>query len=378
MSAEIKEGETTILGSPPKSPAKPLTPPTAGEDETALVSETTATIPAGETISIDPLDADAETDSAYGDDDASSTASIASSIRNYREFHGRTYHNFNTETTSEYWGPNDEKMNEQLDIGHHMLTLMLDGKLFLAPIGPNPQKVLDVGTGTGIWAIDFADQFPSAEVIGTDISPTQPSFVPPNLKFELDDAQLEWTYQPNGFDYIHVRCLLGAIQDWAHLYREIYKCTKPGGYIEHLEISIMFKSEDGSLTEDHFMVQWSKTLLYAAEQLGKTFAIYDFNREMITKAGFVDVVEKKFKVPVGTWPSDPKMKELGQHVVSEIRREDVMTGRWTDEKQWSYEEIQAHIATMRKQILNRKNHAYYDINVVYGRKPGGVSDMTDD
>jgi hypothetical protein len=74
----------------------------------------------------------------------------------------------------------------------------------------------------------------------------------------------------------------------------------------------MFKSEDGSVTEDHFMVQWSKTLLYAAEQLGKTFAIYDFNREMITKAGFVDVVEKKFKIPVGTWPSDPKMKELGQ------------------------------------------------------------------
>jgi hypothetical protein len=52
MSPEIKEGATKILGSPPKSPANPLTPPTAGEDETALVNETAATIPAGETISI--------------------------------------------------------------------------------------------------------------------------------------------------------------------------------------------------------------------------------------------------------------------------------------------------------------------------------------
>jgi ubiquinone/menaquinone biosynthesis C-methylase UbiE len=34
-----------------------------------------------------------------------------------------------------------------------MLTLLLDGKLFLAPISPNPQKVIDVGTGTGIWAM---------------------------------------------------------------------------------------------------------------------------------------------------------------------------------------------------------------------------------
>ncbi|KAH7370253.1 hypothetical protein BKA65DRAFT_487995 [Rhexocercosporidium sp. MPI-PUGE-AT-0058] len=154
MSAEIKEGATTPVGSPPKSTANPLTPPTAVEADTA------ATIAAGGTISIDPLDEDAETDSAYGGDESSSTVSIASNIQQYREYHGRTFHNFNTETTSEYC--------------HHMLTLMLDGKLFLAPIGPNPQKVLDVGTGTGIWAIDFADQFPSVEVIGTDISPLSP------------------------------------------------------------------------------------------------------------------------------------------------------------------------------------------------------------
>jgi hypothetical protein len=36
---------------------------------------------------------------------------------------------------------------------HHMLTLLLDNKLFLAPIGPSPQHVLDIGTGTGIWAM---------------------------------------------------------------------------------------------------------------------------------------------------------------------------------------------------------------------------------
>ncbi|KAH8648895.1 methyltransferase family protein [Tricladium varicosporioides] len=367
MVSETGEMSSQVVESPPRSP-----PPTAEEGETS------ATVPTGATISIDPFDEDAETDSAYGGDDASSTSSIASSIRKYRELHGRTYHNFNTETTSEYWGPNDDKMNDQLDIGHHMLTLMLDGKLFLAPIGSNPQKVLDVGTGTGIWAIDFADQFPSSEVIGTDISPTQPSFVPPNLKFELDDAQLEWTYRPDSFDYIHVRCMLGAIQDWAHLYREIYKCTKPGGYIEHLEISIMFKSEDGSVTEDHFMAQWSKTLLHAAEQLGKTFAIYDFNYEMITKAGFVDVVEKKFKVPVGTWPSDPKMKELGQWNMLFCLEglESWSLYLLSTVLKWSYEEIQVHIMTMRKHILNRKNHAYYDINVVYGRKPGGPSDLT--
>lgn len=34
-----------------------------------------------------------------------------------------------------------------------MLYLALDDQLFLAPIGDKPQKVIDVGTGTGIWAM---------------------------------------------------------------------------------------------------------------------------------------------------------------------------------------------------------------------------------
>ena len=49
----------------------------------------------------------------------------------------------------------------------------MDGKLYFAPVKA-PKKVLDIGTGTGIWAMDFGDEFPEAEVIGTDISPIQP------------------------------------------------------------------------------------------------------------------------------------------------------------------------------------------------------------
>lgn len=44
-----------------------------------------------------------------------------------------------------------------MDIMHHIFLLILDGELHLAPIGPNPECILDVGTGTGIWAIDMAE-----------------------------------------------------------------------------------------------------------------------------------------------------------------------------------------------------------------------------
>lgn len=38
---------------------------------------------------------------------------------------------------------------------HHMMLLRTDGKLHLAPIGDHPQQILDIGTGTGIWAIEM-------------------------------------------------------------------------------------------------------------------------------------------------------------------------------------------------------------------------------
>ena len=44
-----------------------------------------------------------------------------------------------------------------MDLAHHIYGLLFKGELHLAPISKNPQRVLDLGTGTGIWAMDFAE-----------------------------------------------------------------------------------------------------------------------------------------------------------------------------------------------------------------------------
>jgi hypothetical protein len=77
------------------------------------------------------------------------TDTLASSILNHRIENGRQYHAYRD---GAYWGPNDELAKEILDFAHHMYLLTLDQRLYLAPI-TDPQTILDVGTGTGIWAI---------------------------------------------------------------------------------------------------------------------------------------------------------------------------------------------------------------------------------
>lgn len=44
-----------------------------------------------------------------------------------------------------------------MDLLHHIYALILDGELYMAPIKSHPERVLDLGTGTGIWAMDFAE-----------------------------------------------------------------------------------------------------------------------------------------------------------------------------------------------------------------------------
>jgi hypothetical protein len=94
---------------------------------------------------------DDESDSAFdgGSLLEDETDTLASSILNHRMENGRQYHAYRD---GAYWGPNDELAKEILDFAHHMYLLTLDQKLHLAPI-ENPQTILDVGTGTGIWAI---------------------------------------------------------------------------------------------------------------------------------------------------------------------------------------------------------------------------------
>lgn len=209
-------------------------------------------------------------------------------------------------------GPNDENAQDNLDLFHHIFALTLHGRLFLAPIGPNPQRVLDLGTGTGIWAIDFADQFPSASVVATDLSPIQPSDVPPNLEFQIDDFTLPWTFRKESFDFVHARCIYGSVADYPSLYGSVMEHLKPGGWFEQAEISVVPKSEDGSI-KGTSLEQWGPLAYEVGEKFGKSFKIAEESLGLMEQAGFVNVRRETFKWPIGPWPAERRMKEIGAY-----------------------------------------------------------------
>jgi hypothetical protein len=63
------------------------------------------------------------------------------------------------------------------------------------------------------------ERFPSAVVIGSDLSPIQPFWVPPNVRFIVDDIEDEWALGED-FDYIHIRHVTPMIKDVAKLLRQ--------------------------------------------------------------------------------------------------------------------------------------------------------------
>jgi len=117
-----------------------------------------------------------------------------------------------------------------------------------------------VGTGTGVWAIEFADEYPSAIVVGTDLSPVQPHHIPPNCRFYIENAEDDWTFDQaeGGFDYIHGRMLIVGIKNWKRFFEQSFLHLRPGGWVEMQDLNF----PTSMLPPSFLICAWVDGLLY--------------------------------------------------------------------------------------------------------------------
>ncbi|KAF5022707.1 hypothetical protein F66182_5255 [Fusarium sp. NRRL 66182] len=320
--------------SSPKSPPKsPESPETAG-------------IPVAQPENAQPEDAaiepDSDSDSTYSQSTrVTDTESLRSSILNYKWENGRRYHAYGD---GPYWGPNDDRQQEAEDL---------------------MQNILDAGCETS----DMADLHPSSDVIGVDLSPIQPSFVPPNCRFEVDDINKEWTFPENMFDLVHIRYMTGTVPDWTELLKKAQRHVKPGGWIEHVELWGDARADDDTMLPDSPLKTWVEIFEQVGEKIGRPF-FWD-SVKSFQEAGLQNITERKVKVPIGTWAKNKELKQWGawnrQFLLQGLEGFSIRS--LTELLGWEYEKAQVFLVDMRKEILNPDLHSYVFVTSVCGQKP---------
>ncbi|KAJ5215109.1 hypothetical protein N7468_010788 [Penicillium chermesinum] len=280
-----------------------------------------------------------------------------------------------------YFIPSDELQFESYEAGH-VVDLILnshkENPLFDPRWAATEKPGFGFwisGRGKGTWALDVADRFPNGTVRGVDLYPPPVDWTPPNCILEVDDILEEWTWREK-FDLIHMRSLLGSFDpaEWTKVYQQCYDKLQPGGWIEQMEVGPFVESDDDTLPADSALASWGTVIKECGERAGRSCDVIFTMASSIRASGFVDVHEKVYKMPIGPWPKDPRLKEAGR-----LNYDQWMSGMegWVmwlltkhgAPKPWTKEAVYVYCAKVRNEINNANYHAYHKARRVWARKP---------
>ncbi|CZT46205.1 related to methyltransferase [Rhynchosporium secalis] len=304
-------------------------------------------------------------------DTLNSTQSLYDTDVEYVTLHDRRYcENYNM--------PNDDAEQGRMQLLNSVLLDILDGHLTLAPLR-NPTKILDIGTGTGDWTIAMAEMYPNTNCIGTDIAKIQPTSVPSNVNFEIDDAEYEggWTWPEDTFNLVHLRNMAGAFRDWSHIYREAFRTIKPGGYIEVIDSDVSQLST--LFLHDPRACRWFKTVSEAAKKAGRHISTDHLETSVLAAAGFTDISVTTKKIPLGSWPSDSKESKTSAHFHRVLRDgiEAISLRLFTEQLEMQPEAVRALCKDVSRSLRaliqdpQKSKGLSMDVQVLVARKPGG-------
>ncbi|KAK0708882.1 S-adenosyl-L-methionine-dependent methyltransferase [Apiosordaria backusii] len=225
---------------------------------------------------------------------------------------GRTF-----QDPKKYLLPNDKQEKDRLDNQYILITKLLGGKLAWAPI-QEPKHVLDVCTGTGIWAIEFARQYPTTRITGIDIDTISPAItpVPSNCTFQsnIDAQDAPWSFAPDiKFDFIHFRMILSCFTNPTQVFQSVFDNLSPGGYIEIQDLCVEIHSPDGSASGTSFekiVGVFNQGSLKSGIDMTKAKNY----KKWLQKIGFLEVEERLAEpgLPTTGWHENQRDREIGE------------------------------------------------------------------
>ncbi|KAH6881085.1 methyl transferase, partial [Thelonectria olida] len=219
-----------------------------------------------------------------------------------------------------YIFPIDEEEKNRLDIFHKFFLVARDNNLFSAPLDVKQAlRVLDLGTGTGIWAIELSEYVLSLDERfrrrGLDFNMIQPEMIPPTMNPPQSfDIEGSWDTIDRDWDFIRAQMLFGSIQCWREMYQKMFMHLKPGiGYMEQVEIDWVPRCDDGTLPTDSALGEWASKLLKSLDRHGRSMRVDpEETRRQLALAGFTDIDETVIKVCYCPWSEDRHERQVGR------------------------------------------------------------------
>ncbi|KAJ0123112.1 methyltransferase domain-containing protein [Diaporthe amygdali] len=281
---------------------------------------------------------------------------------------GRTYQGYQP-GGEETEAPKAEQ--HRLDFSHALYRLMLDDKLAAAPIR-EPEHALDIGTGTGIWALQFAEENPTCQVTGTDLSLIQPLSWMPNCQFVMENSELQDWLLPHKLDYVHLRGMTACFNDVTTVMRRSFDALTAGGWIEFQEgcFHLHGVPNDDAL-EGTAIGRWCQMVAAGAANAGRDLTKARLYKQQLAETGFVDVHEQVIRVPGGPWSDESKAKLMGAYLANTFLMGaiDSFKKLLGAARELSPPEMDELTEQVKQDVQNPEIRWYMPMYIVYGRKP---------
>ncbi|KAJ7657246.1 S-adenosyl-L-methionine-dependent methyltransferase [Mycena polygramma] len=216
--------------------------------------------------------------------------SIEHAVRTHHEYPG-----------AQYALPADNEERKRLVIQHNALRGLFENRSLIAPVTlASNDRVLDIGTGPGLWVMDLAQSVdPRVEMVAVDITDRLfPPSPPKNVDFQVESVKSlpqDWT---NSFTLVHQRLLMLALRtsEWPQALSEIHRVLCLGGWVQLGESEPWYEGEAPDKPCLEKVVAMYRRLV---ESRGLYVDCARDIPKMLEQAGFVDIQMEQRSVPLG-------------------------------------------------------------------------------
>ncbi|KAL9620330.1 MAG: hypothetical protein Q9160_005129 [Pyrenula sp. 1 TL-2023] len=307
-----------------------------------------------------------------------------SAAQDYQE-NGRLYPGFRRGL---YLQPCDTKEMERLDVVHHLLYHARHKSWLNAPFEQQPPtpydrtRVLDLGAGTGAWCDSMAATgYSEAEFVGIDIAGMGPPRTYPNVELRWPiDYESPWSLGENSWDLIHLQLGCGCVSNWPKLYDKVYKHLRPGSWFEQVEIDYKpwCEGPDGNTAPyppQGKLMSWYLYMVEATRSVNKSIAYNENTDDMLRAAGFTNVNEYIYKLPLNSWPGDAHNKDVGRWMSiiltdqNNCGLEGLSLATFFRVNQWPVDHIRRFLDETAREVKDKRNHAFMQLRVVWAQRP---------